>query len=93
MPPKSSVKPVWTIEGFGAGQSAATAAIHFGDTKTQESLEEETPGTPATTKTTPVMTKSASATVKTNGAKSAAAKLPAKKNVKAAAPAARKARG
>ena len=33
-PPKSSVKPVWTVEGFGAGQSAATAAIHFGDTKT-----------------------------------------------------------
>ncbi|HKV24043.1 MAG TPA: thiamine pyrophosphate-dependent dehydrogenase E1 component subunit alpha [Candidatus Acidoferrum sp.] len=32
-PPKSSVKPVWTVKGFGAGQSAATAAIHFGDTK------------------------------------------------------------
>jgi TPP-dependent pyruvate/acetoin dehydrogenase alpha subunit len=82
MPPKSSVKPVWTVAGFGAGQTAATAAIHFGDTKTQTVLEEETPGTPATTKT--------------NGAKSAAAsKAPAKKPGKAAAApaAARKARG
>jgi TPP-dependent pyruvate/acetoin dehydrogenase alpha subunit len=79
-PPKSSVKPVWTVEGFGAGQSAATAAIHFGDTKTQAALEEETPGTPATTKT--------------NGAKSAVSKAPAKKPAKAsAAGAARKARG
>jgi TPP-dependent pyruvate/acetoin dehydrogenase alpha subunit len=82
MPPKSSVKPVWTVAGFGAGQSAATAAIHFGDTKTQDALEEETPGAPATTKS--------------NGAKpaAAAAKAPAKKSAKAAAaPAARKARG
>jgi TPP-dependent pyruvate/acetoin dehydrogenase alpha subunit len=82
MPPKSSVKPVWTIQGFGAGQSAATAAIHFGDTKTQAALEEEAAGAPATTKS--------------NGAKStaAAAKALGKKNAKAAAaPAARKARG
>jgi TPP-dependent pyruvate/acetoin dehydrogenase alpha subunit len=81
MPPKSSVKPVWIVEGFGAGQSAATAAIHFGDTKTQSALEEETPGTRATTRS--------------NGAKSTpAAKVAVKKNGKAAAaPAARKARG
>ena len=77
-PPKSSVKPVWTVEGFGAGQSAATAAIHFGDTKTQI-LEEETPGTPATTKS--------------NGAKSSAnTKAPLKKPAKAAVTAARKGR-
>jgi TPP-dependent pyruvate/acetoin dehydrogenase alpha subunit len=48
-PPKSSVKPVWTVEGFGSGKSAASAAIHFGDTKA--ALETETPGTDATTKT------------------------------------------
>ena len=77
-PPKSSVKPVWTVEGFGAGQSAATAAIHFGDTKTQI-LEEGTLGTPATTKT--------------NGAKSSAStKTPLKKTAKAAVTGARKGR-
>jgi hypothetical protein len=34
-PPKSSVKPVWTVAGFGAGgsSSGANAPIHFGDTK------------------------------------------------------------
>lgn len=63
-PPQSSVKPVWTVEGFGAGQSAATAAIHFGDTKTQI-LEEETPATPKTNG------------AKTNGAQSSG-KKPAK---------------
>lgn len=33
LPPKSSVKPVWTIEGFGAGAASAvgSSAIHFGD--------------------------------------------------------------
>ncbi|HKT46611.1 MAG TPA: thiamine pyrophosphate-dependent dehydrogenase E1 component subunit alpha, partial [Candidatus Acidoferrales bacterium] len=34
MPPKSSVKPVWVIEGFGAGKGSdvKNAPIHFGDT-------------------------------------------------------------
>jgi TPP-dependent pyruvate/acetoin dehydrogenase alpha subunit len=34
-PPKSSVKAVWTVEGFGSGKSSggANAPIHFGDTK------------------------------------------------------------
>jgi TPP-dependent pyruvate/acetoin dehydrogenase alpha subunit len=34
-PPKSSVKAVWTVEGFGSGRSSggANAPIHFGDTK------------------------------------------------------------
>jgi len=77
MPPKSWVKPVWTVEGFGAGQSAATAAIHFGDTKT--ALAEEPSAAPATK----------SNGTKTNGAKPAAKKS-AKS---AAASAARKARG
>ena len=35
MPPKSSVEPVWTVEGFGSGKSASreNAPIHFGDTQ------------------------------------------------------------
>jgi pyruvate dehydrogenase E1 component alpha subunit/2-oxoisovalerate dehydrogenase E1 component alpha subunit len=34
-PPKSSVKAVWTIPGFGSGKSSdgANAPIHFGDTQ------------------------------------------------------------
>src|ERR1700723_1783605 len=49
-PPKSSVKAVWTVAGFGSGKSSggANAPIHFGDTKS--TLETETPGTEATTK-------------------------------------------
>ena len=36
-PPKSSVAPVWTVEGFGEGKgsSGGTAPIHFGDTAPQ----------------------------------------------------------
>jgi TPP-dependent pyruvate/acetoin dehydrogenase alpha subunit len=69
MPPKSSVKPVWTVEGFGSGKSSAgNAAIHFGDTKS--ALETETPRTEATTKT--------------NGSKPTA-KSPGKKSAKAGA--------
>jgi hypothetical protein len=44
MPPKSSVKAVWTVAGFGSGKSSrgANAPIHFGDTKTTiESPEPE----------------------------------------------------
>jgi TPP-dependent pyruvate/acetoin dehydrogenase alpha subunit len=35
MPPKSSVEPVWTVEGFGRGKSSSreNAPIHFGDTQ------------------------------------------------------------
>ena len=34
MPPKSSVKAVWTVEGFGSGKGSGggNAPIHFGDT-------------------------------------------------------------
>jgi TPP-dependent pyruvate/acetoin dehydrogenase alpha subunit len=34
MPPKSSVQPVWTVAGFGAGKASGggVAPIHFGDT-------------------------------------------------------------
>src|SRR5208283_3192856 len=33
LPPKSSVEPVWTVEGFGRGKSSSreNAPIHFGD--------------------------------------------------------------
>jgi len=33
LPPKSCVKPVWTVEGFGSGtaSSGGSAPIHFGD--------------------------------------------------------------
>ena len=35
MPPKSSVEPVWMVEGFGRGRSSSrqNAPIHFGDTQ------------------------------------------------------------
>ena len=35
IPPKSSVEPVWTVEGFGRGKSSSreNAPIHFGDTQ------------------------------------------------------------
>jgi len=34
-PPKSSVEPVWTVEGFGRGKASAggNAPIHFGDVR------------------------------------------------------------
>jgi TPP-dependent pyruvate/acetoin dehydrogenase alpha subunit len=34
LPPKSSVEPVWTVEGFGRGKTSSrgNAPIHFGDT-------------------------------------------------------------
>jgi hypothetical protein len=44
MPPKSSVQPVWTVAGFGAGKASGggVSAIHFGDTAAaQEKLENE----------------------------------------------------
>jgi TPP-dependent pyruvate/acetoin dehydrogenase alpha subunit len=77
-PPKSSVKPVWTVAGFGSGgsSSGANAPIHFGDTKPAL----ETPGS--------------NSAAKSNGAKPAAkspAKKPAKTSVVSVAPS-RKAR-
>ena len=37
-PPKSSVEPVWTVEGFGHGKTSSreNAPIHFGDTQPAE---------------------------------------------------------
>jgi TPP-dependent pyruvate/acetoin dehydrogenase alpha subunit len=54
-PPKSSVKPVWVVQGFGQGQgsSGGMAPIHFGDTAEateQTEVEEKlAPKTPAKT--------------------------------------------
>ena len=42
MPPKSSVEPVWTVEGFGQGKSSAgkNAPIHFGDVQPEHKAQE-----------------------------------------------------
>jgi hypothetical protein len=46
LPPKSSVEPVWSVEGFGRGKSSSreNAPIHFGDTmQTSETAALEKP--------------------------------------------------
>jgi TPP-dependent pyruvate/acetoin dehydrogenase alpha subunit len=50
MPPKSSVEPVWVVEGFGRGKTSSreNAPIHFGDT--QLSVEEPAAKTKSTAK-------------------------------------------
>jgi len=42
MPPKSSVEPVWTVEGFGQGRSSSgkNAPIHFGDVQPEHKTQE-----------------------------------------------------
>ncbi len=46
-PPRSSVEPVWNVEGFGRGKSSAggNAPIHFGDT--QSHADKPSPQKPA----------------------------------------------
>ena len=41
-PPKSSVEPVWMVEGYGKGKGAsgANAPIHFGDTPADKAADE-----------------------------------------------------
>ena len=54
LPPKSSVEPVWTVEGFGRGKSSSreNAPIHFGDTvQTSEKLAVGKPAERASTPT------------------------------------------
>jgi TPP-dependent pyruvate/acetoin dehydrogenase alpha subunit len=50
MPPKSSVDPVWMVEGFGHGKSSSgkNAPIHFGDVPQEHEAEE--PPAPAAKK-------------------------------------------
>jgi hypothetical protein len=68
-PPKSSVKAVWTVAGFGSGKSSggAIAPIHFGDTK--NTIEIPASGGKASGKNgaTPAVKKSGKAAV-TSGA-------------------------
>ncbi|HYL85049.1 MAG TPA: thiamine pyrophosphate-dependent dehydrogenase E1 component subunit alpha [Candidatus Angelobacter sp.] len=56
-PPKSSVKAVWTVPGFGSGKSSGGthAPIHFGDTPTlpEARAEERGNGRPAKTSVKP----------------------------------------
>ena len=42
MPPKSSVEPVWTVEGFGQGKRSAgkNSPIHFGDVQTEHKTQQ-----------------------------------------------------
>jgi TPP-dependent pyruvate/acetoin dehydrogenase alpha subunit len=49
-PPKSSVEPVWIVEGFGRGKTSSreNAPIHFGDT--QPAVEEPTAKTKSVAK-------------------------------------------
>jgi hypothetical protein len=52
-PPKSSVEPVWMVEGYGKGKGAsgANAPIHFGDTPADKAAEESKPASRAIPKT------------------------------------------
>jgi hypothetical protein len=66
-PPKSSVEPVWNVEGFGRGRTSSreNAPIHFGDTQPSNEA-------PVNAATTPVKTSAKSPARKTAPAKSAA---------------------
>ena len=72
LPPKSSVEPVWIVEGFGRGEASAggSAPIHFGDV----------PAKPAETAAVsgPIVTPAPNSS-KYPVAKKRAAKKPAKK--------------
>jgi TPP-dependent pyruvate/acetoin dehydrogenase alpha subunit len=51
-PPKSSVEPVWIVEGFGRGKTASreNAPIHFGDTQpaaAEPAVKAKSPAKPA----------------------------------------------
>jgi TPP-dependent pyruvate/acetoin dehydrogenase alpha subunit len=52
-PPKSSVEPVWMVEGFGKGKGASggNAPIHFGDTLAEKPVEERKSASRALPKT------------------------------------------
>jgi len=52
-PPKSSVEPVWMVEGYGKGKGAggANAPIHFGDTPEDKVTDESKPASRAMPKT------------------------------------------
>jgi pyruvate dehydrogenase E1 component alpha subunit/2-oxoisovalerate dehydrogenase E1 component alpha subunit len=60
-PPKSSIKAVWTVEGFGSGKGSggADAPIHFGDTP---GMVEKTASAPSNGRPAKAATKPASKT-------------------------------
>ena len=75
LPPKSSVDPVWVVEGFGHGGTSggALAPIHFGDVPAK-------PTEPVTTSAVPA--KAASKAPGQSAGKKTAAKKPAKKGAR-----------
>ena len=72
LPPKSSVEPVWVVEGFGRGGSTAgaTAPIHFGDV----SSNTEEPAVPPKLPVKPAMKAAQKSPVKSTSAKKTAKK-------------------
>lgn len=70
LPPKSSVDPVWSVEGFGRGRNTARgeAPIHFGDVKPATG---KTPSTSEISSNGKPSAKSASSKMTTSAAKSA----------------------
>jgi hypothetical protein len=87
LPPKSSVDPVWVVEGFGRGRNSARpdkggdAPIHFGDVTPATAAEKQAAAAP------PAKTLSAKTPAPSNGKPSANSpeKLAAKKPAAAAA--------
>jgi pyruvate dehydrogenase E1 component alpha subunit/2-oxoisovalerate dehydrogenase E1 component alpha subunit len=77
MPPKSSVKAVWTVPGFGSGKSTdgANAPIHFGDTRAAAAVAENQSGNGRANK---LAAKPASKTAPKKTAKAARAGAPRK---------------
>jgi TPP-dependent pyruvate/acetoin dehydrogenase alpha subunit len=68
-PPKSSVAPVWTVEGFGRGKSAnrENAPIHFGDTQPAKEAPVNAVTSPAKSAAKPPARKPAPAKTATRG--------------------------
>jgi TPP-dependent pyruvate/acetoin dehydrogenase alpha subunit len=98
-PPRSSVAPVWTVEGFGEGkgfESGKSAPIHFGDTTpaapvlsdNESKLAPENPAKTVTEKVSGANGKQSSATASPkNGATKSAQKNDAKASGNGKAPA------
>jgi TPP-dependent pyruvate/acetoin dehydrogenase alpha subunit len=77
LPPKSSVEPVWTVEGFGRGggsSSGATAPIHFGDVPSNANTEEPAVSPQSSVKPTLRSPKNDKSSVKRSANKKAARK-------------------
>jgi pyruvate dehydrogenase E1 component alpha subunit/2-oxoisovalerate dehydrogenase E1 component alpha subunit len=81
LPPRSSVEPVWVVEGFGPGESSSgtTAPLHFGDVSidSEESVSTEEPAVSPQSPVKPVIRAS-----KKSRVKNAAGKKPARKGAR-----------